>query len=229
LLSRNSSIKMSAAIGTVFVERILDGVAILTIASIIPFFAVMPTWLIRANFIFFTINLTLISGVFFAVFRRDRLWKFLNFFLRLLPEMLQRKLKRLFEHFLDGFRIIGNGKQLIKILLLSLLCWLIDVLAIYILFMAFHFTLPPIAAFVLMLILIIGIAIPTAPGFIGNWHFACVLGLGLFGIVKTDALTFAIIYHFCAIGLVIAIGIGFLPFLEFSFADLWKETKSILS
>src|SRR5574340_1211380 len=109
LLSRNSSIKMSAAIGTVFVERMLDGVAILTIASVVPFFAVLPDWLIRANFIFLIINLTLISGAFFAVFRSEQLRNLLNLFLRLLPERWQRALTLLFEHFLDGFRIIGNG------------------------------------------------------------------------------------------------------------------------
>ncbi|MCG6537898.1 MAG: flippase-like domain-containing protein, partial [Syntrophales bacterium LBB04] len=101
LLSRNSSIKMSAAIGTVLVERIFDGVAILTIASILPFFAVLPKWLIKANFIFFIINVTMISGIFIAVFRRDGLWKFLNYFLRLLPEAWQKTLDRLFAHFLD--------------------------------------------------------------------------------------------------------------------------------
>ncbi|MCG6536629.1 MAG: flippase-like domain-containing protein, partial [Syntrophales bacterium LBB04] len=125
--------------------------------------------------------------------------------------------------------IIGNGKQLVQVLMLSLLIWLIDVLAIYMLFMAFNFTLPTVAAFVLMLILIIGIAIPTAPGFIGTWHFSCVLGLGLFGIAKTNALAFAIVYHFWAIGLTVVLGLCFLPFLNFSFADLWKETKGILS
>ena len=80
-----------------------------------------------------------------------------------------------------------------------------------------------------MIILIIGIAIPTAPGFIGNWHFSCVLGLGLFGINKTDALTFAIIYHFLAVGFVVILGLGFFPSLKLSFADLRKEARSALS
>ena len=229
LVARKSAIMMSAAVGTIFVERILDGAAILTIASATTFFTILPAWLLKANVIFFIINLILFSGVFFALFRRPLLWKFLNFSLRILPERWKDTLSRLLHHFLDGFQVIGDGKRLFQILLLSFLIWLIDALAIYILFLAFNFQIPPVAAFVLMIILIIGIAIPTAPGFIGNWHFSCVLGLGLFGINKTDALTFAIIYHFLAVGFVVILGLGFLPSLKLSFADLRKEARSTLS
>lgn len=227
LLSRNSSIKMSAALGTVFVERILDGIAILAIASIVPFFTILPSWLIRANVFFFLINIALIAVVWFAVFRRDRMGNFLYFFLRLFTSKWEKILNQIIEHFLDGFRIIGNGRQFFQIMMLSFLIWLIDVLAILTLFKAFHFSLPPVSAVVLMLILIIGIAIPTAPGFIGNWHFSCVLGLGFFGIAKTDALTFAIIYHFLAIGIVVILGLCSSPYLNYSFTELWKTTRSV--
>jgi uncharacterized membrane protein YbhN (UPF0104 family) len=77
-----------------------------------------------------------------------------------------------------------------------------------------------------MVILLIGIAIPTAPGFIGNWHYACILGLTLFGIPKADALTFAIIYHFLSIAIVIVLGLIFLPFNKFSLSDMKKEAMA---
>ncbi len=229
LLSRNSPIKMSAALGTIFVERILDGVTILTIALIVPFFTPLPAWLIRASIFFLLANGLLITGVYCAVFRRQQLLDFLNFFLRRLPEKWSQLLAQLLGHFLDGFRIIGNGKQLLQILALSLLIWLVNALAIYTLFTAFAFSLPPVAALVLMIILLIGIAIPTAPGFIGNWHFSCVLGLSLFGIAKTPALTFALIYHFAAVSFTLFLGVVSFPYLNFSFSDLWKEAKSTLT
>ncbi|EKD22311.1 MAG: hypothetical protein ACD_87C00052G0001 [uncultured bacterium] len=115
---------------------------------------------------------------------------------------------------------------LISVTGLSFFIWLIDVLAIYLLFLAFGFQLPVAAAFVLMIILIIGIAIPTAPGFIGNWHYFCVLGLSIFGIPKTDALTFAILYHFLSIGIVVVLGLIFLPFNRFSVSDLRRQARS---
>ena len=119
-----------------------------------------------------------------------------------------------------------NPALLASVTGLSILIWLIDVLVIYLLFLAFGFHLPVAAAFVLMIILIIGIAIPTAPGFIGNWHYFCVLGLSLFGVPRTDALTFAIIYHALSIGIVVILGLAFLPFNRFSIADLRRQAQS---
>jgi len=90
------------------------------------------------------------------------------------------------------------------------------------LFLAFGFNLPVLASIVLMIILIAGIAIPTAPGYIGNWHFACILGLSLFGVAKPEALSFALVYHFLSIVFVVVLGIIFLPFNKFSIADIKK-------
>jgi uncharacterized protein (TIRG00374 family) len=223
LVARHSPIKMTAALGTVFLERFFDAVTILTIASLTPFFTQLPPWLIKANFIFLLVNLTLLTVIILAVFRRALLEAFLNFFLRLCPRRWTEIVSRFIQHFLDGFQIIGDGPRLFQILLLSFLIWLIDALAIYILFPAFKLSLPPTAALVLMVILMIGIAVPTAPGFIGNWHYSCVLGLSLFGIAKTEALTFAIIYHFLSISFTVVMGLAFLPFLKFSWADLRHE------
>ena len=74
-----------------------------------------------------------------------------------------------------------------------------------------------------MVILIAGIAIPTAPGFIGNWHYACILGLSLFGIAKPEALSFALVYHFLSMIVLIVLGVAFLPFNKFSITDMTKH------
>ncbi len=223
LIAHASTIKMSAALGTILVERILDGATILIIALITTFFISLPQWLIKANLLFFLTTLALLSAVIFAVFKRESALAALSPLIKIFPAGWEKTFNRVMQYFLDGFAIIAEGRRFFYILLLSLLIWLIDALAIYTLFIAFKFNMPPVAAFVLMIILIIGIAIPTAPGFIGNWHFSCVLGLSLFGIPKTDALTFAIIYHFLSVGIIILLGLSFLPLVKFSFADLWKQ------
>ena len=143
-----------------------------------------------------------------------------------LPARYAEGVNRLISHFIDGFRIMVDPALLISVMGLSIVIWLVDVCAIYLLFLAVGFQLPAVAAFVLMIILMIGIAIPTAPGFIGNWHYFCILGLSLFGVPKTDALTFAIIYHILSIGIVIVLGIAFLPFNRFSITDLRRQTSS---
>ncbi|MCX7635944.1 MAG: flippase-like domain-containing protein, partial [Syntrophales bacterium] len=109
---------------------------------------------------------------------------------------------------------------LLKACALSQAFGLGDALAIYAMFQAFGFNLPFTAPFVLLVILMIGIAIPAGPGFVGNWHYFCILGLSLYGVPKTAAFSFAVLYHFLSIGIVLLLGFIFLPHNRFSFADL---------
>jgi hypothetical protein len=78
-------------------------------------------------------------------------------------------------------------------------------------FLAFGLDIPVQAAFILMIVIIIGIAIPSAPGFIGNWHFACLTGLAIFGVPKEQALGYAIHTHFLTIRTLAVLGLACLP------------------
>lgn len=220
LIANKSQIGMTAAVGTILVERVFDCLTVLFIFIFALFFTPLPPWLIKAGVIFFLITLIIFCIMIFMIMKREVSLKALNSLFQKLPEKYIVKLNHLFHHFIDGFKIISDVKLLLLLTFLSALIWLIDVAAIYFMFLAFGFTLPLAAPFVVMIILMIGIALPTAPGFIGNWHFSCILGLSLFGISKTDAFTFSVIFHFISIGLVIILGLMFLPFHKFSFSDL---------
>ena len=224
LITKKSRIPMSSALGTIFVERVLDSLTILIIAVVALFFTPLPPWLVRSSVLFLLVALTLFAVMILMIVRREATLRVLAPLIGRLPARYAGAVNRLIGHFIEGFRIIVDPALLLFVTLLSIVIWLVDVLAIYLLFLAFGLHLPVAAAFVLMIILIIGIAVPTAPGFIGNWHYFCILGLGLFGIPKTDALTFAIIYHALSIGIVILLGLIFLPFNRFSIADLRRQT-----
>jgi uncharacterized protein (TIRG00374 family) len=220
LISKKSNIRMTAALGTIFVERVFDSFTIFIMAAFVIFFIPLPLWLTEASLFFFLISIAVLAIMIFLVVKRETSFKIITPFLNRLPDRYAKKLDHLIRHFIDGFKIITHTRSLLYVIFLSGLIWLMGVLVIYILFFALGFHLPPVAAFVLMITLIIGITIPTAPGFIGNWHFFCVLGLSLFSIPRTDAFTFAVIYHFLSIGTVIIMGLIFLPFNKFSFTSL---------
>ena len=224
LITKKSPLKMSSALGTIVVERVLDSLTVLVIAVFVVFFIPLPPWLVRASVLVLLATLALITAMILMIIKRETSLRVLAPLIRKLPVRFAEGLDRLIFHFIEGFRIMVDPALLISVTGLSIFIWLVDVLAIYLLFLAFGFQLPVAAAFVLMLILIIGIAIPTAPGFIGNWHGSCILGLSLFGVPRTEALTFAIIYHALAIGLVVVLGVAFLPFNRFSVADLSRQT-----
>jgi len=223
LISKRSSIKMSSALGTILVERVLDGFSVLAIAVIVIFLTELPPFMIKSGFVFFLLAFLMFCFIAFLILRKEKALKLINIILKKLPGKLAHKMDELIYHFIDGFQIITNIKLLLYLFFLSALIWLVDVMAIYVLLLAFGFNLPLIASFVVMIILIVGIAIPTAPGYIGNWHLACVLALSLFGLAEAQTLSFAVVYHFLSMVIVMVLGVAFLPFNKFSISDMTKQ------
>lgn len=227
LITKKSRIGMTAALGTIFVERVCDSVAILAIFGVVvPFIPFLPPWLIRSALLVSLLTFVFLAVMLGMLMKREAALKALAPFCRRLPERFVGKIDGLIHQLIDGFRIFNDLRLLFGVFLLSVAIWTINAAAIYTLFQAFAFDLPFTAAVVTMIILLIGIMIPTAPGFIGNWHYACILGMTLFGIAKPEALTFAIVYHFLSIGIVILLGVLFLPFNKFSIADMRKQALS---
>lgn len=229
LISKRSSIKMSSALGTIVVERALDGFSVLIIVAVILMMMDLPSWMIKSSIIIFLLIITLFLCIVGLIWHREKALQIINRILSMLPGEFAHKIDELIHHFIDGFQVITNIKSLLYLFFLSTLIWLVDVAAIYALFKAFSFTLPVIASFVVMVVLIAGIAIPTAPGYIGNWHYACILGLTEivpWGITKSEALSFAIVYHFLSMAIVVVLGVSFLPFNKFSISDMKKATES---
>ncbi|MDP2855105.1 MAG: lysylphosphatidylglycerol synthase transmembrane domain-containing protein [Smithellaceae bacterium] len=223
LIAKKSSITMSSALGTVIVERVLDSLAVLTITIAVLILQDLPSWMIKSGILFFMVTMLMITCIIGLVWRRETAVKIIDRILRLLPGKLSQKVNNVIHHFIDGFQVITDVKRLLYLLFLSAVVWLVDVAAIYTLLLAFGFGLPVLAAFVVMVILIAGIAIPTAPGFIGNWHYACILGLSLFGIAKPEGFSFALVYHFLSMIVLIVLGVIFLPFNKLSISDMTKQ------
>jgi uncharacterized protein (TIRG00374 family) len=230
LIAQRSNIKMSSALGTILVERVFDGFSVLLIALFVFFLADIPSryrsFMIQSSIIFFLLAVVMFCFIIFLILRRDAALKLINRILSRLPGKFAHKIDEVIHHFIDGFQIITNIRLLLYLFFLSALIWLVDVLAIYALLLSFGFNLPLMAPFVVMVILIVGIAIPTAPGYIGNWHLACVLALGFFGLAEAEVLSFAVVYHFLSMAIVVVLGVAFLPFNKFSISDMKKQMNN---
>ena len=220
LISQKKNVPMSAALGTIFVERILDMITILII-GIITLPMIASPWLIHSVSVMAVIMIMVTAGLWFIIRKRKTFEQAAFFLPSFIRDKYEVKVRNLISHFIDGLAAIKDRKRLVQVALLSLCIWIINGLSIYVLFMAFSYSLPLWAAFVLMFILILGIAIPTAPGFVGNWHYACVATLTiLFQMNKDDALSFAILYHAVAMGMFLIMGLVFLPANRFSLSKL---------
>ncbi len=220
LIKKKTGMRMTAALGTVFIERIMDTLTVLILFFIVLFFVPLPSWLVNSGLVFLGITLAILICMLLLIFRREASLRVFESITTVLPEKWHRRLNELIHHFIDGIEMITDLRLILYVTFLSMVIWSLDIGAIYLLFLAFSMKLSLVAAVIVMVVLIIGITLPTAPGYIGNWHFACITGLTLFGVSKADALTYAIMLHIISLGVIVILGVIFLPFNKFSFSDL---------
>jgi len=210
LISRRTNLPLSSGIGSIIVERVLDVLSILLVLSIAVFFFPIPSWMIRGSALFFT-AMALSVVVFLAVLKAKAPRRVLLGWINRLPEKQAGKLRTWTGQLVNGLTAFRKKGLIFYLAILSLVIWSVNALALYALFLALDIALPLSAAYALLAMIIVGITLPAAPGFVGNWHFFCVLGLTLFGISRTEALTYAVLNHFISMAVIFSLGLLFLP------------------
>lgn len=232
LISRKSDIRLGASLATIVVERVFD---MLTLMLLLLFIILssrsklmeLPPWIFRSALIILFVVIPMLLLLIFAAIKRDVSVKVIDRIIKLLPYVLSGRLTRLVHSFLDGLQILPDWRKTAYLALLSLLTWFLIGLINYVLFKSFtsmaHLSLP--AAYTVLLITALGITLPTAPGFVGNYHYFCMLGLALFGIAKADALTYAILLHGLQFLVIIILGLIFIPFIKVPLPAILKGSS----
>src|SRR5262249_13189494 len=108
--------------------------------------------------------------------------------------VLVNKVLRFISQFSDGVREIGFSNRLYTTIGLSCGMLLSQILVLSFLMHACRIALPLFAAGVVFLIVRVGTVIPNAPANIGSFQFFTFLGLRSFGVEKTVAAGFSILY-----------------------------------
>jgi glycosyltransferase 2 family protein len=225
LISNSKSIPLSSAISTVFVERIIDSFFLFLLLIFIFFSLDIPEWYIKAGYSFIISFLILICIGFFFYFNTKLKTKLFKPLFKIISEKLNKKIENVFHDFVQGFQIISELREILLIGFLTILIWISSALAIYSLyyFQGLHLSLE--SAFIVLSIIAIGISVPSAPGFLGNFQFACVLALSIFNIPKADAVAFGIIYYILGFGGYVLLGLIFVPFTNFPLKIFSKENS----
>ncbi len=221
LISKKSDIRLGASLATIVVERVFD---MLTLMMLLLFVILssktrlieLPAWIANASYLILMVTIPLLLLLLGAAIKRDLAANVSDRIIKRLPHSLSGRLSRLVHSFLDGLQVLPDWRKTAYLALLSMITWFFIGMINYALFKSFtsmsHLTLP--AAYTVLLITALGITLPTAPGFVGNYHYFCVLGLALFGIAKADALTYAILLHGLQFLVIIILGLIFIPFIK---------------
>lgn len=111
-----------------------------------------------------------------------------------LPERVRDRVVGAMDHFVEGLALFRDLPRLAWVFLLSFVMFGVFALCLSVSMWAFGMTAEWYAGLVMLVITAIGIMVPAAPGYIGTMHYACRVGLGLFGVGGEQATAFAWFY-----------------------------------
>ncbi len=124
------------------------------------------------------------------------------------------------NHFLDGLRVLQRPRDLLVTMAASMVIWYVIYWQVRVALLAFDIDLPLRAAYFLVTLSVIGLAIPT-PGGIGGMHKAMQLGLTAFFAVELNTATAtAIVYHAICFVPITVIGLMCLPLVGVRLRDV---------
>lgn len=208
-LNSNYSLHMGKAIIWVFLDRFVDFLVVLLLAT--GLLLVIPTTLSITFIMIITIILiSVLILTYLAVFQKDFAQKLVNFLKHLL---IVNSIKIYFERFshfiLDSFSILRrHPKDLFLILLLTILAYLADAAIWYFTFISLGANQDFLKMYLGQLLSALTYLIPAAPGYVGSAEASGLLILsGVFGIEANLASAMIVLFHILSAVFVIVFGL----------------------
>lgn len=183
------------ALGTVGVEKVIEMLmAVLLFALLIPAMS-LPGWA-RASGETLTVTLVLVLLVTFILAYRKK--SLIAIYKQLSARFLflsRRAPSQRITVILDSMDVLRHGKKWPSLGVLSVIAWGSAVLTNYFTLLALGVFLPLVASAFLLLVLQIGVAVPSAPGKIGVFQYITILGLSVFSVAQAPALSVGILLY----------------------------------
>jgi glycosyltransferase 2 family protein len=219
LLARREGLSATAAFATIILERLLDTVTVLLFfATYLLLFdpgveAADPKTFqaVKLGGFVATVAAVVALGVVFFLAGHPAAIGHASLGIeRVLPARLARKVARLVQMFAEGLAAVRQPRRLVATMLWSVPLWLSIATGIWLVSRAFHIEIPFTGSFLLMALLVVGVAVPT-PGAIGGFHIFYQIGaMSFFGAPNDRAVGAAIVLHAISFVPVTLVGIVFM-------------------
>lgn len=227
LVRRRTGIRKTFFIATIFLERVFDGLVLILILFAFTSWHSLPEWgrelQILASAVFF--GFAAIIAI--VLIRQDSATRVVSAMSARLPSRIGNALLSAFELFIMGLISMKRLDRVMIIALVSCTIWLLEGVSYYFLALGFDLRLSQvelIAAVALLLVMVnLGIMIPSAPGYVGTFQFFAIAALSVFQVSRETALALSVVSHLMQYALVTLVGLFFLGREQVNFGLLFQR------
>jgi glycosyltransferase 2 family protein len=228
LIAQRTGIRRSAAMTSVVLERITDGVFVALLLRGLLFFVPSSAPDVRLVSIAANIMFAIFFGgllfLLFAAWHHDRAVGLVRGAVGWASPKLADKVASIVDTFVGALKQLPGPGQLVAFFAWTVAYWTINALGMWLLATrGFDLPLTVFQSFVLLCVLVVGVMIPGAPGMMGTFQAAIRVGLALFlpgEMVRGAGLAFANVLWLCQTGQQVAFGLTFLSLDHLSFGDV---------
>ncbi|MDK1118877.1 MAG: lysylphosphatidylglycerol synthase transmembrane domain-containing protein [Anaerolineae bacterium] len=203
ILKRKEGVPVSAAMATIIVERIFDGVVMLAFVFVnLPELAkltgasgfvgnIQQVAVIGMGVFLGALAVFLLAAMFPQLTARIGLW----FIYRLVPINLQDKIIGIMNKFLEGLAALRSPFNVLMVFFTSVIIWLLETGKYWFVMQAFPFEVSFFALMLMNGIVNLATTIPSAPGYIGTFDAPGIAVLTAFGVNKATAAGYTLVLH----------------------------------
>lgn len=213
VIGKNGKISGSSTLATITVERVVDVLSLLIIMGLVFMVYPFPDIVQLSAYLTFIFVMVIAGFLAFVKMKPQKTLRIVEVITKPFPEKVGEKLSKLLGSFREGVVALKDRQSYLIVFILSLLIWICYAGVFVIGFYAFNFietyNIPLGASFVVLVITTISILVPSSPGYVGTYHWLCMISLSLFAIPESPALAYAIVIHAVNIIPVALVGVAF--------------------
>ena len=218
LVARQEGLLFTSAFATIVMERVLDLIAVLALMAVYVWgFADTSTWNPRlltpievSAAVGGAVALVLLGVMWLLASHPERVETLVHLTDRVLPRRVALRLGELAHAFSSGFAVAREPRGFLLALFWSFPLWLVIAAETWAVTRAFGIEMPFSGTFLLQLLLVGGVAVPT-PGGVGSYHEFYRFGVtNFFGAANDVAVAAAIVVHAISFLPVLLVGVVFM-------------------
>ena len=221
------SVSFATALASVAVDRVFDGIVVMVLLAVGVAVAHFPTnttigGYSLAHAVGFVVfgALALLVAFYILVFFPKTLIRAFELVARRVSPTIERRGAEMLARFSEGLSVLRTPGHFVAVFGWTLAHWLVQPLAFWLAFLAVGVHVPLAATLIVQGVIVILVALPSAPGFFGAFEAGAAIGLSLYNVGQSEAATWALLFHIASFIPITLIGAYYAAKLGFSVGDM---------
>ena len=206
LIGRKKELGISRALGSIAIERLMDVLMLVALTLALMRVLEIPAPIQAGLTGMVAAGLVGLVGLMAVSLNRKHLPRLTAFLAKIVPHRLADRGTTLLGNFSSGADVLHRPAGFLSVVALSAGVWLAAGMGTLAWVTAFHLDVPWYAGFFVLVMVNLGSAIPSSPGYIGVYHYLAMLALSLWTPDRNAALAYAIGTH--ALNMLANVGLG---------------------